>query len=583
MTAGDGLRGSDADRRRATDVLDTALREARLDAREHDERTQAVTAARTRGEIDRLIADLPARLGVREWTPHLRVRQADREQVSRWLGDARAEERLTEADYEKRLAGVAAAGTYADFQPLVDGVPGPPDSSRDDLLVSAADRQAALHRNRQAAAKKATRYRQLDEVLKLRRRADPAERARVVRRLDEAHATGRLNAEQHAERVSAARAATRDSELARLLADLTTDAPSLLSLKSRHRLSDGERQQAVQELQHGLDAGRLTLDEYDERVRRAYAAETAGALRPLLADLLPSPPAEAATSSPQTGRRLRWPVAVAIVREPAAFVALDPRTGKQRWRLAAPKRCRTYSATTGADTAALLDVCEEDHSLRLSLIDIASGKARWRAPLRVTADDENDHDFDGNKATLVVSVDPLVVRTSDENGAFVGFGPDGKRRWSVPQAQPDLDLAYRQFPEISMSRPAYPVTVHGDALVVPARRPSDDRDTAVAAFSVTDGRRLWVTDLDWVSRVDVGESGVLAVALGDLGADQRLVTLSAQDGAVSAEADLGEAGFGMEATMGVSEIVQAGDRYVLVYHHTTGTENRPLTVLGPRP
>lgn len=54
------LRASDADRDRVTDILREALAEGRLTADEHAERVEGALAARTVGELDALIRDLPA-------------------------------------------------------------------------------------------------------------------------------------------------------------------------------------------------------------------------------------------------------------------------------------------------------------------------------------------------------------------------------------------------------------------------------------------------------------------------------------------------------------------------------------------
>lgn len=66
------------------------------------------------------------------------------------------------------------------------------------------------------------------------------------------------------------------------------DAPDL-------RASDAEREAAVARLRRAAAEGRLTVDELDERCATAYAAQTHGELRALLADLpgahLPSAPA----------------------------------------------------------------------------------------------------------------------------------------------------------------------------------------------------------------------------------------------------------------------------------------------------
>ncbi|GAA4610940.1 DUF1707 SHOCT-like domain-containing protein [Saccharopolyspora hordei] len=51
------------------------------------------------------------------------------------------------------------------------------------------------------------------------------------------------------------------------------------------RAADGDRDAVAERLRAALDEGRLSLTEYDERLRRAYAATTFGELDPLVADL----------------------------------------------------------------------------------------------------------------------------------------------------------------------------------------------------------------------------------------------------------------------------------------------------------
>ena len=53
------------------------------------------------------------------------------------------------------------------------------------------------------------------------------------------------------------------------------------------RASDAERDQVVEHLREQALAGRLTVEELDERCERAYAAVTVSQLRELLADLPP--------------------------------------------------------------------------------------------------------------------------------------------------------------------------------------------------------------------------------------------------------------------------------------------------------
>ncbi|MFG3100590.1 DUF1707 domain-containing protein [Streptomyces sp. NPDC048182] len=54
------LRASDADRDRIADILRDALAEGRLTAEEHAERVEGVLAAKTVGELDAFVRDLPA-------------------------------------------------------------------------------------------------------------------------------------------------------------------------------------------------------------------------------------------------------------------------------------------------------------------------------------------------------------------------------------------------------------------------------------------------------------------------------------------------------------------------------------------
>ncbi|MFI6687736.1 DUF1707 domain-containing protein [Streptomyces sp. NPDC050485] len=54
------LRASDADRDRTADILRDALAEGRLDSQEHAERIDAVYRAKTLGELQPLVQDLPA-------------------------------------------------------------------------------------------------------------------------------------------------------------------------------------------------------------------------------------------------------------------------------------------------------------------------------------------------------------------------------------------------------------------------------------------------------------------------------------------------------------------------------------------
>ncbi|MFY1617799.1 DUF1707 SHOCT-like domain-containing protein [Micromonospora sp. WMMD736] len=59
MDGRDGMRAADADREAVAERLRVALNEGRLDLHEYDERLQRAYAARTYGELDQLLTDLP--------------------------------------------------------------------------------------------------------------------------------------------------------------------------------------------------------------------------------------------------------------------------------------------------------------------------------------------------------------------------------------------------------------------------------------------------------------------------------------------------------------------------------------------
>jgi uncharacterized protein DUF1707 len=74
------------------------------------------------------------------------------------------------------------------------------------------------------------------------------------------------------------------------------------------RASDRDRQQVVDRLRSALEDGRLTMDEYVDRMEAAYKAATYGDLVPLCADLPVSTPqaAAAATAPPAAVSRVGY-------------------------------------------------------------------------------------------------------------------------------------------------------------------------------------------------------------------------------------------------------------------------------------
>jgi hypothetical protein len=98
------------------------------------------------------------------------------------------------------------------------------------------------------------------------------------------------------------------------------------------RASDGERERAAETLRRHHADGRLTTDELDERIERAYAARTLGELDQLFRDL----PRLRAPERERRPRRLwLWPPVVAL-RILAIFVAVAAVTSAHLLWLAGP-------------------------------------------------------------------------------------------------------------------------------------------------------------------------------------------------------------------------------------------------------
>lgn len=91
----------------------------------------------------------------------------------------------------------------------------------------------------------------------------------------------------------------------------------------RMRISDADRDEAVEALSEHYASGRLTKDEYDERVDHAWAARFQGDLDPLFSDLprrdqprvatwssppIPEPPPWSQAARQRPGRARRYPV-----------------------------------------------------------------------------------------------------------------------------------------------------------------------------------------------------------------------------------------------------------------------------------
>ncbi len=74
--------------------------------------------------------------------------------------------------------------------------------------------------------------------------------------------------------------------------------------QQKMRTSDRDRQQVVEQLRSALEDGRVTMDEYVDRMEAAYQAVTYGDLAPLCADLPASGPVIAGPQTAATAAAL---------------------------------------------------------------------------------------------------------------------------------------------------------------------------------------------------------------------------------------------------------------------------------------
>jgi len=117
----DEMRAADADRQTAADALRTALDEGRLDLHEYDDRLQQAYAAKTYGDLDRLLSDLPGSVPVRRpQAPAARTQHATGEWLMRVWGSWLPAVSITTAIW---VVSCIAAGELTYFWPIWVGGP----------------------------------------------------------------------------------------------------------------------------------------------------------------------------------------------------------------------------------------------------------------------------------------------------------------------------------------------------------------------------------------------------------------------------------------------------------------------------
>ncbi len=81
------------------------------------------------------------------------------------------------------------------------------------------------------------------------------------------------------------------------------------------RASDADRERIVEQLRRAMSDGRLSIHEFDDRIRSVYQARTYGELTPVLADLpepIPPPPPKPAAPPVPRWVLIMWTPWVAV-------------------------------------------------------------------------------------------------------------------------------------------------------------------------------------------------------------------------------------------------------------------------------
>jgi len=119
------LRASTAERDAVADKLHAHASAGRLTASELSSRLEQVRAARTRGDLARLLSDLPVFRSTPAAFPRLRVSSAEREAVIVRLKGYHLEGRLSRQEYDERLEIALIAATYEELAHVLSDLPKP--------------------------------------------------------------------------------------------------------------------------------------------------------------------------------------------------------------------------------------------------------------------------------------------------------------------------------------------------------------------------------------------------------------------------------------------------------------------------
>ncbi|WP_084958340.1 PQQ-binding-like beta-propeller repeat protein [Thermoactinospora rubra] len=203
-----------------------------------------------------------------------------------------------------------------------------------------------------------------------------------------------------------------------------------------------------------------------------------------------------------------------------SVVGLDAADGGRAWEVKdvpaknGDSSCTFVDVMPRADAAVLLAACEEPYPLGVYALDPASGRQRWRVYLP----EDTVGDDSGVNLRLLSADPPVVVNSSLEGGArLITLGETGQVRHVIPAKGDFGELDLSGIGVTSQDYPRHHLAVSGDVLVgvTRKRQVTEIRDTnQVVAFDLRSGKVRWAGSLgEKNTAVPVGVDGDTVIAM----------------------------------------------------------------------
>ncbi|MFI1655439.1 PQQ-binding-like beta-propeller repeat protein [Streptomyces sp. NPDC020472] len=177
--------------------------------------------------------------------------------------------------------------------------------------------------------------------------------------------------------------------------------------------------------------------------------------------------------------------ATAVTAEDDAVRARSTESGDRRWQRATPKGCATLALDADATRALVVEQC--GRGARILALDTRTGAQRWKRDLPV----------ESAAHASVVSVSPVVVAVDEADArgthAFLLFDDRGAPTATVPLSGPEGVLSAHG--DVGDGRAVRPLV--RDGLLVTFAEKGSMVPTAVVAYSLKDGRKAWVHSSEW--------------------------------------------------------------------------------------